>query len=86
MQVYYDWLDENGFDRTDKKLSLGYLKIGQVNTNGYDPEMIWSIISKHLDIYQIKIITDGLVTASNTFDYCWSDNDFKQKQIERLSR
>ena len=86
MQVYYDWLDENGFDRTDKKLSLGYLKIGQVNTNGYDPEMIWSIISKHLDIYQIKIITDGLVTASNTFDYCWSDNDFEQKQIERLSR
>ena len=38
------------------------------------------------NLYQIKIITDGLVTASNIFDYCWSDNDFKQKQIERLSR
>ena len=86
MQVYYKWLADNGFDRTDKKLSLGYLKIGHVNTNGYDPETIWNIIGTHLDIYKIEIITNKTTTASNTFDYCWSDTDFKQKQMEKLSQ
>ena len=85
MQVYYQWLEDNGFDRKDKKLSLGYLKIGQVNTGSIQPESMWENISGHLDIYKIAIFEDYVSVAENVFDYCWSDTDFKQKQIEKLA-
>ena len=42
-------------------------------------KQIWNIMSRYLDIYSIEV--DG-VTA--TYDYCWSDIDYKQQQIARL--
>jgi hypothetical protein len=77
------WLGRNGFDWNDPKLSLGYIKLGQVNieksfgnTDFFD---IIKRISKHLDIHQIKI--DGVV---GTYDYVWSDDNYKQMQIDFL--
>ena len=44
-----------------------------------DKIIIWEILSKHLDIYKIEV--DGI---SNTFNYCWSDNNYKQMQIDTM--
>lgn len=80
---FKDWLSQNGKDFNDKYLSLGYLKIGQVNleksfgtTNG---EEIWKKMGNYLDIYKIIV---GDVEA--TFDYCWSDLDHEQQQINKM--
>lgn len=67
---YYEWLEENNKDITDPKLSLGYLPIGQVDLmssfGSTDPETIWKVLSKYLNISKIEI--DG-VTAH--YDYGW---------------
>jgi hypothetical protein len=77
------WLTANGRDWKDPKLSLGYLPIGQVqlqNSFGSTShKVIWDIMSSHLDIYKIEV--DGV---SSTFDYCWTDSDYKQQQINMM--
>ena len=82
-RLFREWLSRNGMDYNDPKLSLGYIKIGQVNLEksfGTDDFFkIIEIISKHLDIYQIR--ADG---ATGTFDYVWSDDNYKQMQIDFL--
>ena len=78
---FYTWLQNNGFDSSDPKLALGFIKIGQCNlmksfgTN--DPQKIWSILASHLDVYKIKIDE-----VEQSFDYVWSQPDFKEQQIE----
>ena len=79
------WLISNNLDPSDKQLSLGYLPVGEVDlessfgtTNTFE---IWDILSSHLDIYRIEI--DGI---SNTFDYCWTDTDYKQQQINLMKQ
>jgi hypothetical protein len=80
---FHSWLEANGRDPADVNLSLGYLPIGQVElrqsfgTANY--QEIWEILGNHLDIYRIEV--DGV---SATFDYCWSDTDYKQQQINML--
>ena len=75
------WLKKNGFDQNDPKLALGFIKIGQCNLQKSfgttDPQKIWPILSNHLDVYKISIDS-----VENTFDYVWSQPDFKQNQIE----
>ena len=82
-QEFRTWLKNNNKDYTDPKLSLGYLPIGQVDliksfgTDDY--QEIWDIIGSHLDIYSIEV--NGV---SNTFNSCWSDSDYQQKQIDMM--
>lgn len=80
---FYSWLERNGVDYTNSKLSLGYLPIAAVNINSSfgtdDMQEIWKILGDHLDIYQIEI--DG-VTA--TYDYTWSDVDYHDRQMSLL--
>lgn len=77
---FKSWLVENGLDPLDPKLSLGYLPIGEIDfqasfgTN--DPYTVWDKLSDHLDIYAIEV--NGVKAI---FDYCWSDPDYKQQQI-----
>jgi hypothetical protein len=82
-QEFNDWLIANGLDPTDPKLSLGYLEIGKVDLSssfGTTAEQeIWDILSNYLDIYSIEV--DGI---AKVFDYCWSDSNYKQQQIETL--
>ena len=77
------WLSRNGFDWNNPKMSLGYIKIGQVNLEKsfetLDFLSILDIMSKHLDIYKIKI---GEI--EQTYDYVWSDPAYKQMQIDFL--
>jgi len=81
IDAFYEWLRTNNKDPDDLNLSLGYLPLGQVQLResfGTTHEgTIWQILSKHLDIYKIEIDD-----VSNTFDYCWNDLDYKQKQID----
>ena len=80
---FREWLIANGRDPEDNSLSLGYLPIGQVllqqSFGTTDYQAIWNILGSHLDIYKIEI--DGV---SSTFDYCWTDADYKQKQIDMM--
>ena len=80
-QQFNAWLKQNGFDPDDPELALGYIKIGHCNLQksfGTDDQYkIWSTLSQHLDVYKITIDD-----VENTFDYVWSQPDFKQKQIE----
>jgi hypothetical protein len=80
---FTDWLISNGLDPSDPELSLGYLPIGHVDLrasfgteNMFD---IWEQLSKHLDIYQIKVDDVGA-----TFNYTWADGSYKNMQIDRM--
>ncbi len=80
---FREWLLRNGMDPNDPKLSLGYIKIGQVNLEkSFDTKDFAKILkelSTHLDIYQIH--ADGV---TGTYDYVWSDDNYKQMQIDFL--
>ena len=80
---FIEWLDRNGFDYNDPKLSLGYIKIGQINLEkSFGTNNFFEIIDKlstYLDIYQIKT-----KNITGTFDYVWSDDNYKQMQIDFL--
>jgi hypothetical protein len=77
------WLIENNRDPADPSLSLGYLPIGQIELaksfGTTDYQQIWDILSDYLDIYKIEV--DGV---SNTFEYCWTDSNYKQMQIDMM--
>jgi len=76
------WLVDNDLDPNDTSLSLGYLPIGEVDLtvfNTENPQTIRQILGKYLDIYQIKI-----QDCVSTFDYCWTDDDYKQQQIDKM--
>jgi hypothetical protein len=80
---FEQWLIENGRDPGDAKLSLGYLPLGQVDLRSSfgtaKSSEVWEILSAHLDIYRIEV--DGV---SQTFDYCWSDANYQQQQINMM--
>jgi len=80
---FKEWLYKNKIDYNNKKLSLGYIKLGKVNLiksfNTEDFFTIINLLSTHLDIFKIKI-----GETENTFDYVWSDDNYKQMQINFL--
>ena len=80
---FNEWLINNNLDPKDPQLSLGYLPIGQVDLQRSfgtdDPFKIWDIMSTHLDIFAIEV--NGVKA---TYNYCWSDQDYKQRQINSL--
>jgi len=82
-KLFREWLTRNSMDCNDPKLSLGYIKIGQVNIKKsfgtLEFEEILKKLSAHLDIYQIH--ADGV---TGIFDYVWSDDNYKQMQIDFL--
>lgn len=83
LKQFHAWLNKHNLDPADTKLSLGYLPIGTVDVSESfgttDYQAVWDTLSTHLDVYKIEV---GGV--SNTFDYCWSDVDYKEKQIETM--
>ena len=77
---FKQWLIDNKKDPDDVNLGLGYLHLGQVNLQQSFGSTVGSEIhnqlSSHLDIFKIEL--DGV---SCTYDYCWTDSDYKQQQI-----
>ena len=82
-QQFKDWLVENDLDAADARLSLGYLPLGHVDLlrsfGTTDMFAVWDQLSQHLDIYSIEV--DGI---KHTFEYCWTDADYKQQQIDMM--
>ncbi len=81
-EQFHKWLVKNNLDPKDTKLSLGYLPLGMIDTlpfGTHDPVRIREILGRYLDVYKIEV--DGV---SNTFEYCWTDSDHKQQQINRM--
>ena len=85
IQDFRDWLVANNFNPDDKGLTIGHPQIGQVNLersfgskNHLD---IWSALNTHLDVYRVKTSTSSAV-----YDYCWSDEDYMQRQISIIAR
>jgi len=80
---FRDWLKRNNFDYDDPKLSLGYIKLGQVNLQkSFGTTDFFDIIknmSNHLDIYKIKIDD-----VEQTYNYVWNDDNYKNMQIDFL--
>jgi len=78
---FRSWLKANGFDPDDKSLTIGHPKVAQVNLSdsfsSSNHRDIWKALESHLDVYRIK--TSHAVAV---YDYCWSDSDYIQKQIE----
>ena len=83
IDAFHAWLIKNNLDPEDKNLSLGHLPIGEVDLEmsfgTTDMFNIWDILSNYLDIFKITI-----GDVSQTFNYCWTDADYKQQQIERM--
>jgi len=81
-QRFQQWLIDNKLDPLDIKLSLGYLPLGEIDLSAFgttDPIKIRTMLGHYLDIYRIQ--TDEVM---NTFDYCWTDVDHKEKQIIKM--
>ncbi len=77
------WMRDNGRDPQNPDLSCGYLPIAQVDLvksfGTTEPQVIWDTLSNYLDIYSIEV--DGV---KQTYDYCWTDNQYRHWQIEQL--
>jgi ribonucleotide reductase beta subunit family protein with ferritin-like domain len=77
------WIIENNLNPEDPNLSLGYLPLGQVELiesfGTTNTQVIWQMIGSHLDIYKVEV--DEI---SATYDYCWSDLNYEQTQIEEM--
>lgn len=84
LQEFRTWLAANGFDPEDKTLTIGHPQVAQVNLERsfrtQDPEVIWRMLSQHLDVYKIRV---GAHQA--TYEYRWSDADYREQQIRRLT-
>jgi len=82
------WLKENNYDWEDSKLSLGYIKIGQVDLQtSFQNRPFTSIYEEMKDNLNIKNITiRGVGIHQNDFPYTLESNNWKQIQIEGLRR
>jgi|TARA_X000001388_G_scaffold24354_1_gene16888 hypothetical protein len=88
MNGFRQWLKKNNYDWNSPKLSLGYIKIGQVDlvrSFGNDSfKLIYDQMKDNLNIKSISIL--GLENRKNDFPYTLESNDWKQIQIEGLRR
>ena len=89
MDQYRKWLKDNGYDWEDPKLSLGYIKIGQVDlqrTFGTDANFIQihDIMKENLNITSIRTITGPSVERD--YPYSLESKDWKKMQMEGLKK
>jgi len=80
--AFRNWLVKNHFDPEDPKLSLGTLKIGQIDLEQFESKNHADIIRKlsaYLNIHKITIIDDDGILEQK-FPYSWSDPQYMMKQ------
>lgn len=87
MDEYRQWLEANGYDWEEPKLSLGYIKIGQIDlqrTFGTGASIldVHKAMNNNLDITSIRTITGPSVECD--YPYSLESDDWKQMQIEGL--
>ena len=89
MNEYRAWLRDNGYNWEDPKLSLGYIKIGQVDlqrTLGTDASIhdVHKLMSDNLNITSIRTIFGP--TIETDYPYSLDAEDWKEMQIEGLRK
>ena len=86
MDEYRKWLDANGYEWEDPKLSLGYIKIGQIDiTKTFGDanfQEIYQTMNSNLNIKSIKIKSDQIIECA--YPYSLDDPDWKEIQLEGL--
>ena len=86
MEPYRKWLADNGYDWEDPKLSLGYIKLGQIDIyktfGDRDIIEIHNTMSRNLNIKKIKINSESIVKCD--YDYTLDDDNWRQIQMEGL--
>ena len=81
LDEFRTWLINNGFDPTDKSLTIGHPQVAQVDlmrsfgTKNYAD--IWAQLGTHLNVYKIRTST-----TTATYTYNWSDADYPEQQIK----
>ena len=85
---FRSWLKDNQYDWEDPKLSLGYIKIGQVDLEtSFQNRSFGAIYNEMKDNLNIKNITiRGVGIHQNDFPYTLESNDWKQIQMEGLRK
>jgi len=89
MDQYRSWLKDNNYDWEDPKLSLGYIKIGQVDlqrTFGASATFkeIYETMSSNLNITSIKTMSNRTIECE--YPYSLDSDDWKQIQLEGLRK
>jgi len=89
MDDYRSWLNDNGYDWEDPKLSLGYIKIGQVDLQrtfgaGATFEQIYETMSNNLNITSIKTMSNRTIECA--YPYTLDSDDWRQIQMEGLRK
>ena len=89
MDEYRTWLEDNRYDWDDPKLSLGYIKLGQVDlqrTFGTNATIhdIHKLMNDNLNITSIRTITGPSIETD--YPYTLDSDDWKQIQMEGLKK
>ena len=88
MDQFRQWLKDNSYDWEDSKLSLGYIKLGQVDLETSFQSTSFRVVhdkmKENLNITKIQI--QGQQEFSNDFPYSLESADWKQIQIKGLRR
>lgn len=89
MDDYRAWLADNGYDWDDPKLSLGYIKIGQVDLQrtfgtGASIHDIHKVMNNNLNITSIRTIHGPSIETD--YPYTLDSDDWRQIQIKGLKR
>ncbi len=88
MEGYRAWLKDNRYDWEDPKLSLGYIKLGEIDLEtSFQNSPFTGIYEEMKDNLNIKNITvQGKNIIANDFPYTLDSNDWKQIQMEELKK
>ena len=86
MDGFRHWLDLNGYDWDDPKLSLGYIKLGQVDMDLAFKNSkflnVYDIMKDNLNIKNITVV--GSKSVDNEFAYSLESAEWKKIQIDYL--
>ena len=84
LKEFRDWLRANDFDPEEKALTIGHPQVAQVDLERsfgtQDYQAIWRQLADHMDVYKIQT-----ADAKATYEYRWSDPDYADQQIRKLS-
>ena len=88
MDAFRHWLELNGYDWDQAELSLGYIKIGQIDMKlAFGDKTfleVYDIMKNNLNITSIHTI--GSQSWQNYFPYTLESEDWKQIQIKGLKK
>jgi len=88
MDVFKKWLKENNYDWEDPKLSLGYIKIGQVDMKlAFQNKPFLEVYNHMKNNLNIKSIhTIGSYSIQCEYPYSLDDDNWKKIQMEGLKK